>query len=353
MSAYFTYYFLDENCSTYSLRVLEVVRPSLNFKTKNDLFVVPQETLKEVKEKMKVKDIQFLPSIKRKLIAQFEILPKAEKEKTIGAKSSLETLKSLKQTNSLDLMIDYFKMRNYQENTHLDRDEKELMVTSLQRRASIQKTSSPLNKNFHNEKLEPHKGHSLRKVSLVLGDGIEKASFRYGFHSFGDPLEGSDPSSYISFLNLNYNKFDDEDLYHFNIVDILSLQNFNAFFKNFSWRVGLNHFKWIDEDFSELNGAGGLSWVNDQYTFYVLAAFHAQKGDYVSRIEPATHLGLRYNLKNNLSFIYELRSNFNNDNYLEYSNFEIKSFQKKYNLSLYFESYQFFDNLGLKLETLF
>src|SRR3989338_413946 len=48
----YNYYFFTENCSTFSLRLLEAIHPEIDFTTKNGLFVVPQETLKETVSKL-------------------------------------------------------------------------------------------------------------------------------------------------------------------------------------------------------------------------------------------------------------------------------------------------------------
>ena len=59
----FRYYFFDENCSYYLVRLLEAIKPEWNFKIKDDLFVVPIDTIKDFHENIEqVKVSHYRPS---------------------------------------------------------------------------------------------------------------------------------------------------------------------------------------------------------------------------------------------------------------------------------------------------
>ena len=86
-SAAFTYKFLSENCSTMLVRLLEVVNLDWDLKSKNDFFVIPTETLKELVVVNKSKKFKARSSIMRKVIFQLEKMNGNQKNSFLAVNS--------------------------------------------------------------------------------------------------------------------------------------------------------------------------------------------------------------------------------------------------------------------------
>lgn len=272
-----------------------MIKPNLNFRTKENFFVVPQETLIEVLDLLPVKNTNFTPSIKRKIIDQYESLSKVQIKELSNAKEDKATVISSQDIEVLDTLIDFWKFHNYKEKLQLAEKDLELMQLTLKQRASI---SSPSHYQFKNMEMikseNPRQSHA-RHLLGAYGSGLEQSlRFKYGFHHWFDPELGRDKNSYINFLDLSY--FFQSHNYIFEILDLLSLQNYNSFISSWSWRIKLNSVKKDDELSQSATGAFGFGNRVNSFQWFSLLAAKSYHYDNKSYIIPNLNLGIKYHL---------------------------------------------------------
>jgi hypothetical protein len=271
----FPYYFFKENCSTFALRFLEVLSPEINFQSKNDFFVVPQVTLRDVVKTFQITETQFQMSIKNQMKYRFDNLSKNQKNIFLSHQKTLDP-------EILDIKVDYWKYKNYKKKTQLSKKEKEEMYEIYSNRAKVADKISVIPVKNKNELQfnRPDIGHDISKVKFALGSPESQIGVRYGFHEFSDPMNGFDDSSYISLLNLNYG----EKTKNYEVLDLLSLQSFYSFIPSISWRVKANYYEHNENSYNQFLVGLGFSKLSFQTKFYFLITVN-------SFAQGSTHLG--------------------------------------------------------------
>lgn len=302
-SGAFEYYFFDENCSTYLLRLLEAIKPSLKFKSKEELFVVPQVTYREITAKIGVGKARFSPSLKRSIRSQFKQLSQKEKDLFFQGKRSSEDLKQIHSVQTLDTLVDFWKLKNYQAKTKLPTKEKKIMFQTLLRRSQVKEETSTQEIKLPNSE-NPEEGHKLSQAGIGVANSGYSLSFKYGFHSFEDQELGFDGSSFINFMEGVYIKAREDYLFKLDIVDILSLQDFDVLFKNFSWRAKITYIEVNEESIPLIQGGVGLSKRWDKVQLYSLVGMDFI-GNKENRIAFTSASGFKINLTKNFSFVTE------------------------------------------------
>ncbi len=316
----FEYYFFDENCSTSLLRHLEVIRPNYNYRSKNDLFVVPQVTLREIVQEYNSPVFQNVPSIKRKIENSFVQFSSKQKEKFKKGKSDIHELNQVVDIDVLDTLIDYWKWKNYQKGGNLDAISKKLMILTLTRRAEL--VDDSLNKKKINIFYQrPNRGHKLSKVSVGGGKDHLWLQNRYGFHDFFDSRLGNPESSHIKFFDFKIEKNKEKQNFNIDVVDILSLQNFYFELPQISWRASLSYYDKDDLKFSKLLGGVGVKKIILSQDIFALLTISSYKTEKMATIHPGVNLGYKWILKElkegSLDFISELYlDNFIDENIL-------------------------------------
>ena len=337
----FTYFFLDENCSTYVLELLEAVVPSWNFESKNNLMVVPQVTLKDVVKTVGVHQKEFRPAIKRQIWKRMDLLSSASVEKVFSAQEDSSGIDDLNSADELDLLIDLWKFENYKKTGVLSLEAKENMNKTLLKRASLEEDSRELRLRGKNEFRSPEYGHDFARLSIGHREN-PFISLRYGFHSFDDPFIGYDEKSYISFLELD-GEFEDDSLKldDFKLVEITSLQNFSWNYPHFSWNIfaGGRRHRRSDTTPKLLNmkGGFGLSLLRDDWQsfFFFNAIAHLDTARGESDLNPALEWGFKYSIQESLFILAEAT--------YEYSFEEKNPFYGRLSTT-----YQLYRNIGIR-----
>ncbi len=329
ITASFKYYFFDENCSTLVLKMLEAVRPELDFNSKDNIFVVPQETLKEMVRYNNGSKGQYRPSIKKTIINQFLDFSYQQKEKYALAKNDINHLKKIDDPYVLNALVDYWKLTNYQKHTKLSKNQSDLMYqTMLSRSLVVENIEVP--KVEVGDDQGPHLGHDLSLIRLKLIDKKQTVGIRYGFHDFFDYEQGHDRSSFITFMDTEYSIIkNDENALRVTVVDILSLQDFYWNLPAFSWQAKLDY---KDKDV-EVLGALGLSHKGNWWQSYLLIPLQYRS----KKIRTGFSIGNKVLFTEQLNLIFQW-DGFVDGGYIDYSfHGELKYFFKRYCASIIFE----------------
>lgn len=278
-SGAFSYYFFDDNCSGYMLRLLEAIRPEIKLTSKDHLFVVPQTAVREIVQKYKIKESFFYPSIERKIRHTVRGLKPQQQSLFRRAKKDKLTVSQLKHPAILNPLVDYWKYKNYQKKSQLSDDDKELMQATYLKRASLPTTAKTLTvEKPENE--SPERGHSFKRIHF--GSSLKQVNLglRFGFHDFFDPPTGFDQSSYISVLQLDHKQAQNSSETQFRLFDILSHQDFQRSLPKISWRAFGGH-RFSSTPATSLNGLIGIGKNIRNFSGYLLVgALYLNEADF-------------------------------------------------------------------------
>ena len=212
------YYYLDENCSYWILRILDASSPRLQL-TKHlpSTHTIPIDTVRALfKQDALVENYQLRPSLRKKVSKRFSLLSideiKVVKKSVelLGQKNiNKEHINTLSNTQQIDAALDYFDYRNAKlagkNETEFDNLKRPLLI----RRSQLKEPPAPL--NFGNE-IPPHKFHPSGMFSL--GGGIQANDnpfvglrWKPAMHDLIDPHQGFDFSSEINFLDMEARVF--------------------------------------------------------------------------------------------------------------------------------------------------
>lgn len=301
----FEYFFFDENCSSYLARFLEVIYPSITINSKNDVFVLPQQTLREILNKVGYKSLTFWPSSKDGIKSCYQELTADQQNEFIKLRtqSIVDTSKNNYDMSVLDCLIDFYKLQNYKSKTKLDSDNSKRLFYYLNLRSLIAKSSNvqPIKEN---KSLRPHLGHDYAKFAIGGGDQLQKFNFRYGFHNFYDPIEGLGSESLVDFMNITYSRFVGRSNLHLGVVDILSLSSFEPIFSDLSWRARYDYFIHDQSKTNRIFAGVGLSKVRDNLAFFGLIGVDA-KDTRNEKVSAAINIGFKYNFNSNITSAIE------------------------------------------------
>ncbi len=251
----FRYYFFDENCSTFVLRMLEAIKPNLSFKTKNELFVVPQVTYREIHQELASQDSTINLSLTEKIDQQHNKLGSYQSDKE-------------NEIRKLDYLIDWWKFKNYKANANLKTNEKMKMFDILEKRAAIKQTSSfNFDKSIYKNET-PELGHKMSFVSLGYKEEVN-GNFRYGFHDFFDPSLGYSDNAFIKFFDLKYQNSREQDFFHLSLINILSLNPLNTVFPRMSWEID-SGYSYLENHQLFFNAGLGISGSTKNLQTYLL-----------------------------------------------------------------------------------
>ncbi len=207
------YYYLDENCSYWILRILEASSPRLQL-TKHlpRTHTIPIDTVRALfKQDAFVENYQLRPSLRKKVSKRFSLLS-SEEIKTVKSSVELlarknidkEQLNILSSTQQIDAALDYFDYKNAKlagsNETEFDNLKRPLLIRRSQAK------DPPTVLNFENE-IPPHKFHPSGMLSL--GGGVQANDnpfvglrWKPAMHDLIDPHQGFDFSSEINFLDM-------------------------------------------------------------------------------------------------------------------------------------------------------
>lgn len=267
--SYFDYYFFTENCSYHLLSLLDVLNPQTPMTDEYTGWTIPVETLKTLEQRQLVKDVRFYPSQARIITAQRQQL--SFDENTLALKTyhqgiahtgaEIQTYDQDAQIRMLDLVTEYLRYAKikYSEkvvSAKLTEEEREV----LNYRSQLHQPSPKL--NIPPPGPRPDLGHDTTRISLSSGEADNTyytgLSWRAAYHDILDPSRGFVSNSGVSFMDISIRKQNNRDhaqLQQWTVLDIMSLEPRDEFFKNISWHSTVSWRR------SEVNPGYPHNWV--------------------------------------------------------------------------------------------
>ena len=260
------YYFFKENCSYFILESLRILMPDDDILGQFIFYTAPIETIKLLKNKGVINDINFRPSLQKQV--QESNLTKEEKK---NVKKILKN-KSCENCNYNTYEVAY-KLLQY-------RKAKGKLTLNEYRKTSINILRN-LNKKDKTERdkqiiqeISPEHSHNFTKIKLLYNKDFADFGLKLAYHELIDSSIGFGFGSEINFfdLGLRYNFDDDKiDLKKFNFLNIKSLALQDEFFKptSFSVLFGINNL-YDDYKILLLETNGGITLGNELFSGFLL-----------------------------------------------------------------------------------
>lgn len=255
--AAFSYYYFDENCSYYLLKLLEVVRPELTFDGAFPLHVIPVDTIRAAYKYPELFGaITFRPSTSSKLKARIAQSTPEEQELAAAVVSNrvldpdvLASLEPESQAAVLDLAsdyLDYIEARSTRAEKSID-----LQMALLRRRSTLTASSRI---DVPVPGVRPDEGHASARFAVGGGSQYGRAFYelavRPAYHDLIDPVAGFEPGAAIELFGVTTRQYrgDVFRLEGFDLLNIASQLPRSAFFRSMSWGL---HSGWYRKQFDD------------------------------------------------------------------------------------------------------
>ncbi|MCP4753554.1 MAG: DUF4105 domain-containing protein [Proteobacteria bacterium] len=319
-TAYFDYFFIDENCSYILSKVLELGNPDWNLSDINRWFYIPSDSIKSITRiPGAVRKIHFRPSLKKQVLAKLNELSSEEQDLFFGAKGGKTALESIKNINVLDALIAYWNFRKREEKGAFSKQNRALFRKTLLLRARIEEKSQDIEVAY-DEGNRPEFGHDPSRFSFGIGKTddttVYRLDFKAGLHDLLSNRIGIEPFSQIDFLGCGI-EYDDEErktnLTYITLIDIVSLHPYTSFDPRLSWKLGATYERIHDLTCNECYkydvdfGAGGSFHLGTPNALlYVLTGAFGEASEYFG---DSNRLGpfLEWSIIGNLSKSYTLQ----------------------------------------------
>lgn len=282
-SAYFSYYYLTENCSYQMLGILEVASPRVELISRLGWPILPADTLRAVADNPGlVRAITYRPSTRVQFRRRLGALDAGEAglvfrlgvdpDAPLPPRASPE-----RQMAILDTALDLVDYRHGKELLTPTSAASALKQRLLQRRARLQIASPPL--VIPTPELDnPLRGHD--RARLDLGEGYSTRSgfyhaldLRVALHDWSDPSAGYPETLSINFLPLRLRHYVEQrrlELEEASLISITSLVPMDVFDRSISWHAHVGarriHDAGCDDCLTGVAEAGGgvaAGWFRD------------------------------------------------------------------------------------------
>ncbi len=289
--AYFSYYFLRENCGYHILSLLEIARPHLNLRSEYILFTPPGETTKLLFENNLVKWINYRPSEDKVLLQRIEKLDSIEKEiffsvidqkkklsQTIFAKLPLE-----RRIYILDTLLS--SLRPKTEFLDAQDETKKYYQFLIQKRIELPPTSEHF--EAETKHISPHLSHLPSNIKIVGGSSSHGSFIGMriypGVHEFLSVSQGYPQNSELLVLETDLRWYEEQkqpNLYQLSLLKMTSLVPYEPYKKSMSYTLNIGmESEFIKKERESQNSNGivsELEHVNVGIVEYLLGpAFRA------------------------------------------------------------------------------
>ncbi|MDH5445487.1 MAG: DUF4105 domain-containing protein [Gammaproteobacteria bacterium] len=299
---YFDYYFFTENCSYHVLSLLDTINPQSRFTDQLKPWVTPVDTIKLLKERGIIGQLDWYPSPQTKLKYKIKRMSSSERDMVVwlaknGLPASREQMvgfSSLQQARIFDLGLDYLKYQRIADNeldvSNLTESEREILLARS-------KLKHRIDQNIPIPDTTPEEGHDTSRLSLGVGErddtGFMQLGWRGAYHDFLDPTPGYVLHNQIEIMSLNMRYTEQEEKLELDelvILDTVSLAPRDDFFKDSSWRlhIGIRNeagTSGVRQGVFELETGAGLAYSLGQsvnmliYGFADVATRHGKRYD--------------------------------------------------------------------------
>ena len=276
LSAYFQYFFFDENCSYHLLGLLQVARPDLELTAPFRFWALPSDTVRAVaRVPGLVARTVYRPANATIIRARLKNL--TPEERSIAKNLSRGDTSSQGDAAVLEASYDYV---NYRRATgkHDVADPARLARELLVERSRL---DAPSQAPAIDPGPSPDQGHGSARISLAAGRrdgrGFQELAMRPSYHDVLDADAGYVRGAQIQFFDTAFRHYNDgaTRLERFLPADILSLAPRDDFFQPRSWRVSGGWRRSFLNDGAErlvpgLDGGAGAAWGGERGLLYVM-----------------------------------------------------------------------------------
>lgn len=227
----FDYYFLDDNCSFFILKALEVARPGLHLVGDDELFLIPIDSVKKARSLI----------IKRNYRPSLETIWKEQ-----YSRLSSDQIKKIKNEDwqeadlqTIEAGQDYLTKRLFEE-TLAWREKNFLLSKERAKRSNAISSRDSLLQDLKDKALPPEEGPDSSRISLGYSQGDER-HLQFGFHfAFHDELSRNQGATLFSQLQVLSFDFQSQEMQNillkkYRILDILSTSAIDQFDWPLSW----------------------------------------------------------------------------------------------------------------------
>jgi uncharacterized protein DUF4105 len=248
-SAYFEYYFFDENCSYHLLRLIQVARPEMDLAGRFRWWAIPSDTVRAVAGYPGlVARTVYRPAaatvIRQRLDGMSQEERSLTKELSLGrlsaADARLGALPGERAAAVLEAGYEYVNFRRITGKKDVA-DPAGLAREMLVARSRVDAPRQT--PTISNSELRPEMGHASSRIALgagrMAGRDFAEARMRPAYHDVLDADEGYVRGAQIEFFSfaLRHYREGGTQLESFTPIDIVSLSPRDEFFQSWSWHV--------------------------------------------------------------------------------------------------------------------
>lgn len=272
------YYFLNQNCAYNIYNAVAAIHPSLDFIDQLKLYVLPVETLKQLRHISD--DTMYFPSIRQKIV---------QRQRKINKENPSAI-------DQLEIGLELYEYKKSQNGGQLSDEELKGYNLAMLERSKLGRRQVP----FQYDVPEfPDKAHSTWNLSVTLGGGDLDSFGAIGFAPFHHSLlqreTGFLPDSEIIVLETLFKKEQKEDIY-LDQITFIKVSNFveaSNFDSQFSWQfeAKLNRSPESDYYFDGFADLGKSKSYFSKELFYILGGFNINE---TQSLIPEVKMGVLY-----------------------------------------------------------
>lgn len=253
---YADYYFFSENCSYDLLFLLDAARPSLHLTDQCAWWVIPLDTIREIKKSGLIREAFYRPSRSTKIKDLMSRLPEEGRQSALEiSRGTIRAHDFLKRDLPLeekirvcDLASEYlqyiYAKKELPESVYIDR-----FLKTLNARSALGAPEEDVGRHIPAPP-RPDEGHHSNRVSFGFGydddTPFQELRLRPAYHTLLDNDVGYKPGSQIVFTDFTLRYFSREQklrLESVDLIDIVSIAPSDDFFKHTSWKLKTDFFR--------------------------------------------------------------------------------------------------------------
>ena len=248
-SAYFDYYFIDENCSYQLLSLLQLAREDIDLTSQFKIDAIPADTVAALRDQHLLQEPNYRPAFGTKLFHYSEQLADQDlaiaRDLTQGGSPDISERSESEQAAILEIAYEWLNYNFY--DLGLDRAVVAPRSTKLLIARSKLKVSSPFTQPAK-PAVSPEQGHASSRIGLSgtvddKYDSRASLSYRFAYHDLLDKSDGYIPGAQISFLDLetSISKAGNTRLEQLYLIDAMSIPVDNRIFDSWSWNIRMGY----------------------------------------------------------------------------------------------------------------
>lgn len=250
-SAWYDYYFLDENCSYHLLSLLETARPGLELTERFPGWAIPSETVRAVVEAGLLNEVRFRPARNtvlqeraRLMDSRLQALARSLAKVELAANSAvMRRLVPQEQARAIELALDYAA---YRQSPRFGGEEQKpgTVAELLQARSRLNvPDQTPL---IPSPAVWPGQGHKPARAGIGYGFEDRRQFIEItaspAYHDILDPSGGFATGARLNVLSAALRYYPEHAKVEFeriDLIDIMSLSSWSDFLHPVSWKASI------------------------------------------------------------------------------------------------------------------